>query len=85
MNRCVDKCDICNANLGDKDSINTLAFLQHGDMYTVAMVPRGYKCPSCNHEHTSDAQYYEEVCGPIGQAPYKTFPASTPRMHTMLL
>ena len=81
----MNRCDICNANLGEKDSINTLAFLQHGDMYTAEMVATGYKCPSCNHEHAPNPQYYEDVCESLGQAPHKTFPANTPRMHTMLL
>lgn len=81
----MDKCNVCGTGLKKEDNINTLAFPQHGDTYTVEMVPMGYRCPHCNHVHTSDAQYYEEACGPNGQVPYRTFPTSSPLMHTILL
>ena len=85
MDKCVDKCDICDVDLGKEDGINTLAFPQQGDMYTVELMPLGYRCPRCNHECVSNAPYSEDACGTIGQAPHKIFPTSPPLMHTMLL
>lgn len=84
----MNKCNNCNTDLGIEDTISALAFPQQGDMYTIEMVPMGYKCPSCNHENRLDAPYYEgyeSAFESIGQGFHNILPTSPPLMHTMLL